>query len=168
VFLLGEDIYVGGKIARGRQGLGGVATDFLFADDSTQSFSVVEIKTPAGKLTGPRYRGEGEELSNDTYSMHTELSGAVVQVRNQIAVAVDQFEAVLGKSFQELSNRVHPKGVLIIGIKTGLSKRRLDSLNLFRHSQYNLTIITYDELLTRLQLLFVTTSPGKKRRLKTG
>ena len=110
VFLLGEDIYVGGKIARGRQGLGGVATDFLFADDSTQSFSVVEIKTPAGKLTGPRYRGEGEELSNDTYSMHTELSGAVVQVRNQIAVAVDQFEAVLGKSFQELSNRVHPKG----------------------------------------------------------
>jgi hypothetical protein len=42
--------------------------------------------------------------------MHTELSGAVVQVRNQIAVAVDQFEAVLGKSFQELSNRVHPKG----------------------------------------------------------
>jgi len=164
VFLLGEDIYVGGKIAKGRQGLGGVATDFLFADDSTKSFSVVEIKTPASELVGPRYRGKGEELSNYIYSMHSELSGAVVQVRNQIAVAVDQFEAVLGKSFQELSDRVHPKGVLITGMKAGLNKRQLDSLNLFRHSQYNLAIITYDELLKRLQLLFVTTTPGKKRR----
>jgi hypothetical protein len=54
VFLLGDDIYVGGKIAKGRQGFGGVATDFLFADDSTKSFAVVEIKTPVAQLVGRR------------------------------------------------------------------------------------------------------------------
>ena len=39
-------MYLGGKRATGRQGKGGVATDFLFSDDSTKSFAIVEIKTP--------------------------------------------------------------------------------------------------------------------------
>jgi hypothetical protein len=99
--------------------------------------------------------------------MHSELSGAVVQVRNQIAVAIDHFETVVGRNIQEVSDRVHPKGVLVTGTKEGLSTRQLDSLNLFRHSQYNLTIITYDELLKRLRLLFVATAPARKRGVKT-
>jgi len=51
VVFLDEDIYIGGKRAAGRHGIGGVVADFLFADESTKSFAVVEIKTPSGVAT---------------------------------------------------------------------------------------------------------------------
>jgi hypothetical protein len=97
VFMLNGETYLGGKMPIGRQGKGGVATDFLFADDSTKSFAVVEIKTPNARLVGSRYRGEGAGgYDNETYAIHAELSGGVVQVRNQITVAIEtssQFSA---------------------------------------------------------------------------
>ncbi len=155
VYLMGSDIYIGGKGPVGRQGAGGVATDFLFSDDSTKSFSVVEIKTPHAPLVGRQYRGNSQDgQNNETYSMHSELSGGVVQIRNQITTAVESFESVLGPGFEHKMNRVHPKGVLIIGTLDGLSERQLASFNHFRHGQYSLAIITYDELLKRLKLLF--------------
>lgn len=155
VYLLGEDVYIGGKGPVGRQGVGGVATDFLFSDDSTKSFSVVEIKTPQTPLMGSQYRGAGQQgRNNEVYSMHAELSGGVVQTRNQIAVAIDNFEAVLGPGFEHRINRAHPKGVLVIGTLDGLSERQRESFNQFRHG-LSLSVITYDELLKRLKLLFM-------------
>ena len=88
----GGNVYVGGKGPIGRQGRGGVATDFLFSDDSTKSFAVVEIKTPAASIVGAHYRGRpGEGDRNETFSMHGELTGGIVQARNQIAVAIEDF-----------------------------------------------------------------------------
>lgn len=155
VFMLRGETYVGGKMPIGRSGAGGVATDFLFADDSTKSFAVVEIKTPNTKLVGAQYRGQdGSGYDNETYSMHGDLSGSVVQTRNQISVAINSFESTLGPGFEHKINRVHPKGVLIIGSLDGLSQREIDSFNQFRHGLYSLTVITYDELLKRLLALF--------------
>jgi hypothetical protein len=154
VFMLGGETYVGGKAAVGRQGKGGVATDFLFADESTKSFAVVEIKTPDTRLVGGLYRGDGEGYEQDVYSMHADLSGGVIQTRNQIAVAIDQFESVLGKTFKEIESRVHAKGVLIIGTSAGFDDRERQSFNHFRHGLYSLTVITFDELLRRLEVLF--------------
>lgn len=154
VFMLNGETYLGGKMPVGRQGKGGVATDFLFADDTTKSFAVVEIKTPGAHLIGPRYRGAGDDgYENEVYAMHAELSGGIVQARNQIAVAVENFQSVLGKGYEEL-NRVHPKGVLVIGSTSALGQRQKDSFNQFRHALHSLTVITFDELLKRLKLLF--------------
>ena len=98
VFMLGGDTYLGGKMPVGRQGKGGVATDFLFADGSTKSFAVVEIKTPGTHLVGPQYRGQDDEgYENEVYAMHTDLTGGIVQTRNQIAVAVEHFQSVPGE-----------------------------------------------------------------------
>jgi hypothetical protein len=154
VFMLGGDSYVGGKTAKGRQGSGGVAADFLFADESTKSFAVVEIKTPGTRLMGPIYRGDGDGEDQDVYSPHKELSGGVVQTRNEIAIAIEHFESVLGKTFKEVESRVHPKGVLIIGSASDLNEREKASFNHFRHGLYSLTVITFDELLRRLEVLF--------------
>jgi hypothetical protein len=155
VFMLGGESYVGGKRPIGRNGVGGVATDFLFADDSTKSFAVIEIKTPGTELVGSQYRGNNDTgYDNETYSMHSKLSGSVVQVRNQITVAIDSFESTLGPGFQHKINRIHPKGVLIIGSLDGLSERQQASFNQFRHGLFSLTVITYDEVLTRLKALF--------------
>lgn len=154
VFVLQGETYLGGKLPIGRQGKGGVATDFLTADESTKSFSVVDIKTPATPLVGGIYRGEaGSGHENESYSMHAELSGGIVQVRNQITVAGENFQSVLGKGFEQL-NRIHPKGVLIAGTLSGLDQRQRDSLNQFRYGLFSLTVITYDEVLRRLEVLF--------------
>lgn len=154
VFILGGETYLGGKLPIGRQGKGGVATDFLLSDESTKSFAVVDIKTPGSKLVGDRYRGEaGSGLPNEIYSIHPELSGGVVQVRNQIAVAVDNFTETLGVGFAKL-NRVHPKGVLITGMVSELNERERDSFNFFRQGLFSMTVMAYDEVLHRLKLLF--------------
>ncbi len=157
VFILSGETYLGGKMPVGRQGKGGVATDFLIADDTTKSFAVVEIKTPSAHLVGPRYRGSDDTgHDNEVYAMHAELSGGIVQVRNQIAVAVEHFQSVLCKGYEDKINRVHPKGVLVIGTSAQLSQRQKDSFNQFRHALHSLTVITFDELLIRLKLLFGT------------
>lgn len=154
VFILGGETYLGGKLPIGRQGKGGVATDFLASDASTKSFSVVDIKTPASKLVGKLYRGDADSgLSNEIYSIHPELSGGIVQVRNQVTVAVENFSKTLGVGFAEL-NRVHPKGVLITGKLDALSERERASFNHFRQGLFSLTVITYDEVLQRLRILF--------------
>lgn len=154
VFLIQGETYVGGKISRGRNGAGGVATDFLFGDESTKSFAVVEIKTPDTKLVGKKYRGERDtDLANETYCMHSDLSGGVVQTRNQIATAIQDFQSVIGREHREL-NGVHPRGVLLIGTLADLEERERVSFNHFRHGLYSLSILTYDELLNRLKTLF--------------
>ena len=156
VFMLSGEAYLGGKKPIGRQGKGGVVTDFLFADGSTKSFAVVEIKTPAAKLVGPLYRGESNTgYDNEIYAPHTELSGSVVQTRNQITVAIENFQTVLQSTYAEKKlNRVHPKGVLLIGSIQALTQRQKDSFNYFRQGEYSLTIITFDELLHRLKLMY--------------
>jgi hypothetical protein len=157
VFMLRGETYLGGKMPVGRQGKGGVATDFLFADDSTKSFAVVEIKTPGTHLVGPQHRGEGEEgYDNEVYAMHTDLTGAIVQARNQIAVAVEDFQSVLGDRYLGKLNRVHPKGVLVIGSASTLNPKQKESFNHFRHGLHSLSVITFDELYNRLKLLFST------------
>jgi antiviral defense system Shedu protein SduA len=90
---------------------------------------------------------------NKIYSIHPELSGGIVQVRNQITVAVEHFSKTLGAGFDGL-NRVHPKGVLITGTLSSLSAREQDSFNHFRQGLFSLTVITYDEVLRRLKILF--------------
>ena len=157
VFMLDGETYLGGKKPVGRQGKGGVATDFLFADDSTKSFAVVEIKTPNAKLVGSLYRGEGNTgFDNEVYAMHADLSGGIVQTRNQISVAIENFQNVLQSSYEQEKklNRVHPKGVLVIGLIQTLTQREKDSFNHFRQGQYSLTVITFDELLHRLRLMY--------------
>lgn len=155
VFMLNGETYLGGKQPVGRQGAGGVATDYLFGDESTKGFGVVDIKKPKAGLVGPLYRGEsGSGYDNETYGMHYDLSGGVVQVRNQITVAIEHFQSVLGVGFKDRINRVHPKGVLVTGCLKDLSQREKDSFNQFRHGLYSLTVITFDELLNRLKKLY--------------
>lgn len=155
VHMLAGETYLGGKSSKGRGGNGGVATDYLFRDESTKNFAVVEVKTPNSKLTSILYRGEkGSGGTNELYSMHTDLSGGVVQVRTQMSTAVEHFQSILGPEYDHKLRRVHPTGVLITGNLGGLSDKEADSFNHFRHGQHDLAIITYDELLMRLKIIF--------------
>jgi len=156
VFVLQGETYVGGKLARGRQGIGGVATDYLLRNPSTKSFSVVEIKTPDMQLVGSIYRGtvKGEEgpdvqLDNQIYSPSTELGGSIVQTRNQMIVAVRDFPGVVGRTFDEIENASHPHGLLVAGSLAPLSERERHSFNLIRRGYADMDIITFDEIFSR-------------------
>ncbi len=155
VFQLRGETYVGGKNCSGRNGQGGVATDFLFQDESTKSFAVVDIKTPNTELMASHvYRGkDGSSGSNVVYPVSGHLSGGVIQVRTQVAEAIRSFDAQLGYSFPGL-NRVHPHGVLVAGNYANLNEEQKRSFNHFRRGLFGLTVITFDELLSRLKQLY--------------
>lgn len=148
MYISGET-YLGGKKALGK-GQGGVETDYLMADESSKSFSVIEIKTPKTELVGGIYRGEpGSGNENEVYSMSEKLTGAIVQTQNQIEVAIRHFQSVLGETFINLRN-VYPRGVLIIGNISSLDQSQKDSFNNFRFANKKIEVITFDELLRRL------------------
>ena len=92
VIWISGETYLGGKNSKGRQGQGGVATDFLFMNSSNGSFAVVELKTPMAGLVGARYRGVPVASgTNVVHAMHSDLTGALVQMENQILTAQDGF-----------------------------------------------------------------------------
>jgi hypothetical protein len=152
IFLNGET-YLGGKNSRGRQGSGGSATDFLFKNGSNGSFAVIEIKTPSCGLVGSKYRGnKGTDENNEIYCMHSDLSGGVVQMENQIHVAVENFKTIIGADYPEL-NHLNPSGVLIAGNRGSLTDTEQKSFDLFRKSLGKNQVFTFDEVLARLKLL---------------
>ena len=159
VLFLEGDVYVGGKKSKSRQGMGGVATDFLFTNESSRSFAVAEIKTPNTHLVGSIYRGnEGSGDANEVYSMHSSLSGSLVQTQNQIKTASSQFSNVLKETFGDDMNATHPHGILVIGTLESLNEQKARSFNHFRFAIKDITIITYDELLKRSEAIFKQTN----------
>ena len=60
-------------------------------------------------------------------------------------------------SFEEAETHPHrsAQGVLVTGLVAALSQREKDSFNHFRQGLQSLTVITFDELLHRLKLLYL-------------
>jgi hypothetical protein len=50
------------------------------------------------------------ESSNEVYSVHAELSGGVAQTRNQITVAIENFQTVLVDYYREKNKPGLPHG----------------------------------------------------------
>ena len=151
---LNGETYLGGKNTRGRGGQGGVVTDFLLKNGSNGSFAVVEIKTPTIDLIGNVYRKtySVNNGQNETYSIHQDLTGAVVQMENQIYTAIKYFQNKIGDDYD--INLLEPRGVLIAGNLSNItdsSKRK--SFHLFRKTIGKNQIITFDEILEKLRSL---------------
>jgi hypothetical protein len=154
LYYMQGETYVGGKNTRGRQGHGGVATDQLFRNGASGSFAVVEIKPPTAKLTGAMYRGDEDGAENVCYAMSKDLTGGLVQMENQIRVAIENFQTTLGVDFPDI-NRLDPIGILLIGNKdtVGMNEDKERSFSLFRKAMRGNVIMTYDDLVTRLEIM---------------
>ncbi|MBI4722567.1 MAG: DUF4263 domain-containing protein [Candidatus Stahlbacteria bacterium] len=125
--------------------------DFIYQNDLTQNTALIEIKIPLTKLVSEIYRGQPG--TNDIYSISKELTGAI----NQILNYKDEFQ----KGFYELAgnnNRdfslFNPKSILIIGSLEieNMNNGQLKSFELFRHSNKDVEIITYDELFNKIKI----------------
>ena len=153
VIYLNGETYLGGKNSKGRQGSGGSATDFLFKNGSNGSFAVVDVKTPECNLIGSCYRGEeGSGDKNEIYRIHGDLTGGIVQLENQIHIAVEHFKTQVGADYPEL-NHLDPTGVLVAGNYSKLKTVQRRSFDLFRKSIGKNQIFTFDEVLAKLKLL---------------
>ena len=132
--------YAGGKSLGNR---GGNLPDFLYQNKLTRNLAIVEIKTPSTPLLGKQYRGE-------SHSICEELSGAINQVLSYRQSLLNEFSSLYvnsGANFEAFS----PRCVVVIGNTAQLDDRtKTSSFENFRSSLNGITILTYDELLMKL------------------
>jgi len=141
VFLIQDQAYVGGATIRGA---GEKIADFLLAQRYTGNLALIEIKRPKTPIlrTVP-YRA-------DLHAPATEVSGSVSQVLDQKYRLQNSFTQ---KAYESGLTNVHPYSIqciVIIGTSPE-SKDERKSLELFRNSTKDVTVVTFDELLEKLK-----------------
>ncbi len=134
VYLLSKP-YCGGKNINN---IGGVYSDFLYKNSLTNNLVFLEIKTPFTKLIGPSYR-------DDIYSISNDLTGAVNQIINQR----NTYTTTFGPDKEKLLHNI--KCYIIIGKTESLLAEQLKSLEIYKSSLNGVEIITYTELITKIQ-----------------
>jgi len=127
--------YVGGKTIENEEGR---IVDFLFENNLNDNFALLEIKTHRKDLLkGSTYR------KPDVFSSSDELSGGINQ-------CLDQKDTFL-KDFGKDKKSYDPKCILVIGLKSSLGKHQAKCFELLRANQKNVDIVTFDELLHKLE-----------------
>lgn len=127
--------YVGGKTIENAEGR---VVDFLFESNLSDNFALLEIKTHNKELLKPSpYR------KPDVFSWSDELSGGISQCLDQKHIFLRDF----GKD----NPSYDPKAILVIGLKSKLNKHQATCFELLRANQKNVDIVTFDELLKKLE-----------------
>ena len=120
--------------------------DFLFSVESSREAVLIEIKTPATKLLGKRYRG--------TYCPSPELVGAVMQVLDYRGTLVKDLRAVVEGTGHDLS-AFSPKCAVILGNGTAelADVQKRAAFEHFRANSRDVEIVTFDELFRKIEVL---------------
>jgi len=143
IMLIHQQVYVGGKRITNRSGN---TADFLYENSLTENVVLVEIKTPATPLLGAKYR-------NNVINVSTELTGGLLQIMNARRSLIENFSELMS---EEGSYRrpLSPKGLLIVGSADQLREQdQLASFEMFRNSQRDIDIVTFDELRQKIELM---------------
>ena len=143
IILYKDEAYVGGKNLENK---GGKISDFLWKNNLTNNISFLEIKTHKTQLLkNNSYRG------NDVFCISDELSGAISQVLIQ--------RDTLQKGYYEKRNNENNKFksfnsscIILIGSIKELTEKQQECFELIRSNSKDVEIITYDELLDKIQL----------------
>jgi hypothetical protein len=109
---------------------------------------ILEIKKPSTSLLK-------KDESRDNYYWDTEISKAIIQVENYIE-AVSRQAAEISVQLRTKHNIdiqvVRPRGIIVAGNSDAFTEQKeKNDFRLLSHSLKNITILTYDELLTRLR-----------------
>lgn len=143
--------YAGGKRLSGR---GGKVTDFLCASASTGNLAIVEIKKPTTDLlVGSPYRGD------DVFAASTELSGTVARVLDQRMTLQRELPNLKEQSEQYDIHDYGTRCIIVAGV-TPSDRARRKSLELLRNALVGVTLLTFDELLARLEEIHAALSPS--------
>ena len=105
---------------------------------------VVEIKTPKTQLLGQPYRG-------NSYSLSKEFSGAISQVLSYKQSLLNEFNSIYVNSGGNVE-AFSPRCVVVLGNTNELQtdRTKMGSFENFRACLNGVTVLTYDELLSRV------------------
>lgn len=138
-----ETPYVHGKRV---SGMGGKFSDFLMRGQGTGNVALIEIKAPGTRLLSP-YRAEQQGPSN-------ELSGAITQVLGQRRRLMTGWAGLKLEDDGTLegAEAYSPQAVVLIGTLP-VSRPEKEAFEAFRQVLRDITVLTFDELLARLEYL---------------
>lgn len=139
-----EQPYLGGKAI---DNSGGKVSDYLYKF-GTRNSCLIEIKTPVTDLVSNSYR-------DSYYPPSTELTGAIIQIRKQKDKFMKDYNTLKTES-QEKGihfDAYDPKCYVIIGNSDKLTPEQRADFELFRNSLKDIEVITFTELIQKLELL---------------
>jgi hypothetical protein len=144
IIVIDDQAYVGGKQIDNR---GGSLVDFLARVESTGQVVLIEIKTPQTPLLGTKYR-------NDVYPLSKDLAGGIAQALKYRQRFISSASTILGRNRQKLVVGA-PRCLLVAGntereFARDANDSMRDDFELLREQCEGVTIITYDELFTKM------------------
>ncbi|KVE52629.1 hypothetical protein WI94_20595 [Burkholderia vietnamiensis] len=128
-------------------GAGAQIGDFLFKEYG-QALAIVEIKTPdTALLQGTAYRGQ------DVFGPNSELSGAVTQALFQQSELKQRWMTHVNDNPALRQSGVDVVNCVVVAGRLPTDPSRLRSFEVFRNACKNVDIVTFDELLAKLEFL---------------
>ena len=99
---------------------------------------------------------EKNKYRDNVYVSSQELISSIVQVKRQKDSFMKNYNAIWRESYEKGINfkAFDPKCYLIIGNTSELNAKQIESFNLFRNELRTVEIITYDELLSKMEILY--------------
>lgn len=148
VKMISEQPYVGGKNLRGQ---GGQYSDFLMAAKATGNLALIEIKHPGQDLLGKPYR--------KTYVPSYELSGSVAQIISQRSILQKSISNLIDTDDQDERVYAHAVAAIVIIGRTPTKVGEQRAFEQYRNSLKDVLVITFDEMLGRLEGIYQALSP---------
>lgn len=126
--------------------VGGKLADFVVKTGAVGNLAIVEIKTPKSTLLGKKeYRG-------GIHAPSVGLSGAVTQVMDQRYHLQRNITMLLGNS-PDVTAATYAVGCIVVAGTTPTDETKKKSFELYRNNLSGVTVITFDELLHKLEAL---------------
>lgn len=139
--------YVGGKSIDNKSGK---YTDFIYKNPLTQNISLIEIKTPTEKIfLQSVYR-------QDVPKMSEEIIGGVNQLLVQRQSLYNEYTILRNNVLEQQKEdfkAINIQTILLVGKIQGLSPMQLKCLLSYRNELKSVEIITFDELLLKVENL---------------
>ncbi len=141
-----NEFYVGGLCSGSRKG--SKNTDFGYKNKFSQNVAIIEIKTPMTDLVEKKLYDNRAKI----YPMSKKLMGSISQILNQKDNLQKDF---LHNNKQKDFEVWNPKAILIIGSEENerLNSDQRACFELFKNSQKDIEIVTFDELFEKIKNL---------------
>lgn len=141
-------VYLKDKLNVGGQNIEGGTdkiADFLYKNKITNNITFIEIKTHLTPLIN-----DSPYRNPDIFPVNSKLSGSIIQVLDQKNKLLKNYHTKIGNSARSLNSTC----VVIAGNTQTLKKDgQQESFELFRWSNKDVIIITFDELLEKIEIL---------------
>jgi len=137
-----DKAYVGGKDIHNAKGK---ITDFIYKNRFTKGVAIIEIKTHKTSLLYQRvYR------KPDVFSISRQLTGAINQVLDQKDTYQKNYNTITkGKEVESFN----PVCIVLAGQLLDIKPSAYKSLELFRNNCKDIMVVTFDELLNRIEMV---------------